>query len=542
MGNYGVTLAGFIRKPFSEIEKENEEKARTLFGEDIDLTVYSPIGLFVKLLSWKCHIIWQELEKAYYANWLDTAEGVNLDRLVEWGGLTRGQPQKAIIQDMEFTGTPGTSIPAGFRIESQQGIAYETVNPGAIEPDGTVLIICSAVEPGEESAVPAETVFDMVDTLTGIDEIKNLSASIGGRDYETDAELRARYREEGAQGAGSSVDAIRSALLQVEGVIAAKAYENVGIIDEEGRPPKSVECVVLGGSDQDIRQTIFEAKSAGIYTHGKVRGLAYDQEGKGYEIRFNRPMERDVYVKIELMINANYIETTSDPAIKTNIIKYIGGIDTTPEGDDYYGGLGVGEDVYPWRIAAVNRDIEGIEDIQVIIGFINSEDPNDKTHGYQDISQTNDSTTTFIPTELPNIPEDTYYLFVSVDGGGNQTIEVNVVSSDTWADITAKIDAGLTDASAELVQVETGPDKYNIRITSTSSIVGEGSTIAVSDAWEDGLLKALDDNVENLDIVILDAVEGMDNMDNNRLKIGVREIPRCDNSKITLNKTLISED
>ena len=114
MTNYGVTSAGFVRKPYNVILNDNEDKARDLFGEDIDISINSPVGLFVQLLSWQSNLIWQEMEKTYYANWLDTAEGVNLEKIVALGGLVRKEPQKAIIQDQVFFGDQGTEIPMSF--------------------------------------------------------------------------------------------------------------------------------------------------------------------------------------------------------------------------------------------------------------------------------------------------------------------------------------------------------------------------------------------------------------------------------------------
>lgn len=533
MAEYGVTQAGFIRKPYDEIKKEIEDKARQLFGEDADLSVYSPIGLFSNLLSWQSHILWQELETTYYANWLDTAEGVNLDRVVQWGGITRGQAQKAVIQDMEFTGTPGVTIPLGFKVETAQGVAFETNNLAVIDQTGKVQIICSAVNAGPEGAVPSGAVTEITNPITGLESVTNISSSIGGRGIETDVELRQRYKIEGSEGSGSSTDAIRSSLIKREGVLDAVVYENITLgEDNEGRPPKSIECIVLGGIDQDIAQTIFNIKSAGIETYGKQELFAYDQEGKKYRIFFNRPTVKNIYVELDLHINSQYSETLTPPKIMKNIIEYIGGVFTEQSADQYFYGLAVGEEVYPWRIAAVNSEIAGIEDISVKIGFLQSGEP--ATPGYHDIVPTESSTVSFTPTDQPNI-SGTFYFRVVVDGDSEkQLITLDLVATDSWNNIITKINNQLVGANASIESVIINEQTvYFFRITSQST--GESSTILITDEQTNGFWNEVDIKVANLDLIKNDPVVGMDIIDNNKLTIGSREIAQCENINIKIN-------
>jgi len=362
MNNYGITAAGFNRKPFLEIEKEISEEARRLFGDDVDLTVQSPVGLFTKMLSWDTSLIWQELEKAYYSNWLETAVGVNLDRVVALGGLAREEAQKAFILDVEFHGDSGIVIPENFEIETPQGVKFLTVKEDTITEEGCVKITCRAVEAGLIGMVGGNINWNIPNHLSGLNSVENPSPAMGGSEIETDAELRERFKYLGAGGSGSSADAIRKQILQVEGVSSVSIYENNTIVtDGEGRPPKCIECIVLSDEahDQEIAKAIFHSKSAGVESFGSIE-KAIEHEENTYTVRFNRPDEANIFVEIVIRCSGNYSELPFD-LIKENTANYIRSIL-------------IGEDIYAWRILTANSEIDGIENISVKIKKENDED------------------------------------------------------------------------------------------------------------------------------------------------------------------------
>ncbi len=83
-----------------------------------------------------------------------------------------------------------------------------------------------------------------------------------GQDEEIDAELQDRYYASLGKVGARRVESIEANVLdEVEGVRAAIAIENdTNVVDAEGRPPHSVETVVLGGLDEDIAMAIFKKK------------------------------------------------------------------------------------------------------------------------------------------------------------------------------------------------------------------------------------------------------------------------------------------
>jgi hypothetical protein len=180
---------------------------------------------------------------------------------------------------------------------------------------------------------------------------------VTGRNTETDAELRLR-RAETLQIAGkATVDAIRSALLDLDGVTDVIVFENdTMILDLDGRPPKSFECVVNGGDDQEIADKIWDVKAAGIATYGSETETITDSQGQNHFVYFSRPTNLLVYLEVDLTTNTEF--PASGLAEAEAALVAAGNA------------FGIGKDVivYPKLISALNS-IPGIEDVVIRIGL-----------------------------------------------------------------------------------------------------------------------------------------------------------------------------
>ena len=60
---WGLTSAGFRRPTYNELLDALEHKARELFGATANLTVRSPLGLFLRIFAWilntSCSLCWK---------------------------------------------------------------------------------------------------------------------------------------------------------------------------------------------------------------------------------------------------------------------------------------------------------------------------------------------------------------------------------------------------------------------------------------------------------------------------------------------------
>jgi hypothetical protein len=358
-----------------------------------------------------------------------------------------------------------------------------------------------------------------------LDSTTNLSGSAGAKDYETDDELRYRYRIEGVEGAGSSADSIRMAILNVEDVLDAVVYENITIdVDSEGRPPKSIECIVLGGDKQAIGEAIFDTKPAGIETYGSEK-ISISFQSLTYDVYFNWISSRYIHVDITIDATPEW-NTANEIDIMTNTIQYIGGIDTrevdgTPVSTNYYG-ITPGDDVYPWRIAAANRDISGIEDIAIGIGF------EDEIHGCQEISTDSPG---FLAADIPGL-DGTYQLKVTVDSGTETTINIDITSTDNWSEIAGKIDTGLSGAGLLAFSA-----LVNNKIRVSSSSIGTSSSVLVAEGDTSGLMAAIDAATGTAS-TLETAVPGVD-LISGKLGVGIRELARCENGNISITVNMV---
>ncbi len=158
--------------------------------------------------------------------------------------------------------------------------------------------------------------------VAGWDSCTNTLDAEIGNDDETDAQLRTRRQASLAFPGSGTEEAIRSKLLQVEDVVSATVFSNrTNVIDGAGRPPKSFEAVVLGGTDNDIADSIWANMPIGIEPFGSTTVIIVDSQGFNQTIKFSRPTPVRIYVKATLVKGADY-PVGGDEAVKENIVEY----------------------------------------------------------------------------------------------------------------------------------------------------------------------------------------------------------------------------
>jgi len=157
---------------------------------------------------------------------------------------------------------------------------------------------CTEVGPVSQ---PAGTLDTVASPIIGWDSVSNPQEAALGRYRETDEELRIRFANSKELNARGTVDAIYSALLEVVGVEEVQVYENeTNGVDALGLPAKSFSAVVLGGSSQQIAETIWQVKPAGIEAFGNTTVQINDSQGLPHDISFARPETVNVYIDITI--------------------------------------------------------------------------------------------------------------------------------------------------------------------------------------------------------------------------------------------------
>lgn len=226
---------------------------------------------------------------------------------------------------------------------------------GTMDADPATAGTASAVSTGSIQAL-AGTLDQIVTPTPGWTRVDNFADATKGSAAETDAAFRTR-RIAALLGSGSAtLEAIRGAMLTITNVTQAVVFENVSdLTDINGRPPHSVEALVVGGIDQSILDELFNKKSAGIETFGSTSGTVIDSQGNNHTISFSRPTSINIYLELDLTVDANY-PADGDAQVQTRVLAY---------GD----ALQIGEDVIvnPVLISSF-ADVPGITDVVVRIG------------------------------------------------------------------------------------------------------------------------------------------------------------------------------
>lgn len=174
------------------------------------------------------------------------------------------------------------------------------------------------------NVVAPDSLTSIVTPVLGWDTATNPEAGRPGRLAETDSEFRIRASQTLGQGSATDI-AIRNAILNsVEGITAVSCTSNRTMTtDIDGRPPKSFEVVAGGGDIDDIAQTIWENMPSGIQAFGDIFGTATDTTGISQTIRFSRPVQKYLHVRVKRALYSEEIyPTNGDAAIKQAIVDW----------------------------------------------------------------------------------------------------------------------------------------------------------------------------------------------------------------------------
>lgn len=357
--DWGLTDAGFRRPTYAELLDALEHKARELFGSKANLTVRSPLGIFMRIYAWILNLLFSTLEDVYNSRFVDTAVGSSLYNLGRAIGLRLLGAQKAVGY-LTFFGEDGIEVPEGFLAETIAGAQYITLSAGVIT-DSSATLPASAVIPGPDGNTAENTITNITNPKSGIQAVTNPKRFEGGRNTETDAEFRERYYISVDFAGGVNIDAIVAEVYEsVEAVIAVTGEENdTDYINASGLPPHSIEIVAYGGLDEEIAQAIYRRKAAGIESFGNTTVPVITAAGRTYDIHFSRPIPVSVWVRITGLVTDSGFPLDGIEQIKRSVASYIGA--------DTRGGLNIGQSVIRVQLPAVVLKVPGVVDFKLQI-------------------------------------------------------------------------------------------------------------------------------------------------------------------------------
>lgn len=181
--------------------------------------------------------------------------------------------------------------------QTDVALSVERVQLGV--PDGDFGVTeCTVAGPVQ---APIGQINEIINPIFGLESVTNLDSGVVGSLMETDEELKARRLISLVPTNLSTLDSIRNALLDLNGVAAVKFFENQSNVEEDDLPPHSYEFVIRGGNDTEIAQAILNSKPVGITNHGSSSAVVTDEQGNLKRIYFSRPVQVQLDVKIVLL-------------------------------------------------------------------------------------------------------------------------------------------------------------------------------------------------------------------------------------------------
>ncbi len=354
---------GFKRKTYAELYDDMEVKARELFGDDINTTERSPLGILIRLFAWFLGKTWELAEKVYNSGFITKAEGVQMDNLSVFFNTSRNLEQASIVE-LSFTGTPNFTIPAGKQYTTENDIYFELTEDVTLSVGGTGTGEAVCVDVGVVGNVPADTITVQAEPDADVLTVTNTQAATGGRDYETDPEFLNRMLDSSAANGYGTANAIRAAVINVPGVRAATVIVNHENTVVNGNNPKSIHVYALGGNGADIAEAIFSKLTAGIEPMGAELHTVYDDSGQAQIIKFDYAVEVPIYVEVDISTSVAF-PVDGVARVQDEVVKVIGG--TANDGTIYIGSQ-MGDDVIISQLTRKVFEVPGVVDAQIRIG------------------------------------------------------------------------------------------------------------------------------------------------------------------------------
>ena len=371
MSDYGVTDTGFKRKPKSVSITELENSMNARFGPDLDTDPESPEGQIISTVADAVDQLWEVATHAYNAFNPNAATGVTLENLTQLNNITKKNATATTV-DLKFSGDNGITVPLGTIVSSEPsltgGVSYkfETLVEGIIV-GGIYEVLAIAQEVGEIQ-IPINSMI-LIDTpIVGAPGVTNELVGNVGQNDETDPELRSRRTSQVALPAVSTIDAIRSGILNIETIVSAKIYENdtaISIsIDGVNISPHSLRAIIQGDETPEesilIAQEMFIRKDPGIQTEGSESQIIQDSQGFNKTFNWDNPTQIPIHIEV-LTTATDIVSAPSEQDIKDALIAYA---------SDPVTGYKIGDDVSYARLFTPINSVPSHFVQSLKIGFI----------------------------------------------------------------------------------------------------------------------------------------------------------------------------
>lgn len=412
MPSPGLNPEGFEIETIPDLVTDQTQQLQLEFGQSI-VKPKTFLTFMVGIVATIAGKIWEQLEVLYDAWNPDKASGVMLEDLSLVTGTFKqfAQPSKATVTfcgDDGFVVTTGTLVATdstGSRFQTISDViitaldawtistayakgdrvtnasrCYQCVTAGVSAgaggptttaddiPDGgahwiylgegeaAVDAIMTSLDKGPIVAVAGDLT-DISTPVGGLNTARNIADASLGRLDQTDEELRLQRELELRGQSKSPADAVRAALLKLDGVTSVDVFTNLtNVVNIDGMPPHSLEALVLGGDDQDIWDALWANVAGGIVTTGTEVGTTLDSQGTSQPEAFSRPDAKPIFVDLTLIKDPAFYPVNGDDQVAVDVVAF--------------GQLGgSGKDAVPSALGAQAFHVSGVTEVTQVLVY-----------------------------------------------------------------------------------------------------------------------------------------------------------------------------
>lgn len=186
--------ATLLAQDFDSLTPESiQDMLRAFLSDELGLSTAEG-SLLQIILAPGAYVFWeglQALRAQVPISFVDETSGRFLDKNAAGYGITR-KPGTVASVLLTFTGSAGTTIPAGTLCVTQDGLGFATDEALTLDEDGSGTVTATADAVGTAYNVPAGAIVSTQQAVSGVTALTNEDAAAGGTDPETDAALFAR--------------------------------------------------------------------------------------------------------------------------------------------------------------------------------------------------------------------------------------------------------------------------------------------------------------------------------------------------------------
>lgn len=349
MSEFGLTDDGFVAPRSTDLLDQIRTEYENRTGLSIDWADDLFLGIMTQVIAEVAGRQSEMLQAIADSRDPDNATGHQLDTLASIVGVERLEAEFSAV-DLDLGGDAGTIVEEGSEVEHPKGTLWYTQD--TVEIPATV-----EARPEETGPITAEesTDWEINTPVEGWDSVESQEDATLGRNRETDAQLRLR-RQQSLQVVGAAArNAIRSNILEVEGVDAAVVVENdtsvEQTIDGLTLDPKSFSVVVYPAltidQSEELAAEIYRRAPVGIKSIGDESATVTGEDGFDKTIRWN--------IANEVTVNVD-VEYTGESGLESDIESVVTG---------YFEGLDVGDAARRLPILGAISDIENVDTASV---------------------------------------------------------------------------------------------------------------------------------------------------------------------------------